>query len=76
MEKKALEDVPHDYLAAQIQELLDRGLIQRNSPGYHVARALIESTWKDLSEKDRAVFNLHIKPLVEDQGAGKNEPIG
>lgn len=76
MKKNAPEDVPHDYLAVQIQEILDQGLLPRNSPGYHVARALIEGTWKDLSEKDRAVFNQHVKPLIEDLGAGKDEPIG
>ena len=76
MKKKASEGAPIDYLAAQIQEIRNQGLIQHNSPGYHVARALVEDTWKDLSEKERVIFNQHVRPLVEDRCADKVEPIG
>lgn len=66
MERQMPDDALHDHLATQIQEALSRGLIKRNSPGHDVAKALLDGTWKDLNEEQRAVFNKYVSPILEE----------
>lgn len=59
------EDIPFDDLGDQLERALHQGLIWPGSPGYNVARALVDGEWKDLAEPDRVIFNQEIRPILE-----------
>lgn len=65
MAEESSGDLPIDDLSIKLQDAMAQGQIVPDSPGYAVARSLIVGKWKDLDEDDRAVFNKHVRPIVE-----------